>query len=51
MATGHKNPKNKEPPDCERMSYANAAKDTTEMLKNYANLIEKARNKRNKIEI
>ena len=51
MATGHKNPKNKEPPDSEKMSYANAAKNTTELLKTYANLIERARHERNKIKI
>ena len=45
MASILYNPMNKEPPDPpSRMSYANAAKDNTKLLKNYASLIEKARN-------
>ena len=51
MATDQKKPKNKEPPNRKKMSYANAAKDTTELLRNYANIIERVRNERNRIEI
>ena len=39
------------PPDPDKVSYASAAKDKSEHIRIFANLIEKAKNERNKIEI
>ena len=39
------------PPDPDKVNYASVAKDKSEHLRVFANLIEKAKNKRNKIKI
>ena len=39
------------PPDPDKVSYASAAKDKSECIRMFANLMEKAKNERNKIEI
>ena len=39
------------PPDPDKVSYASAAKDKSKQIRGFANLIENAKNERNKIEI